>query len=69
MNGRRPTMCVTVLQSHPSVSIPTDTMQRTSRPGWMERSSELARQILEAVGIDGTTLVITRPVELPDRVE
>ena len=32
MNGRRPTMCVTVLQSQPSVSIPTLTMQRTSRP-------------------------------------
>src|SRR6266446_3288747 len=26
-------MCVTVLQSQPSVSIPTLTMQRTSRPG------------------------------------
>ena len=40
MNGRRPTMCVTVLQSQPSVSIPTLTMQRTSRPGgWSGRSS------------------------------
>ena len=33
MNGRKPMMCVTVLQSQPSVSIPTLTMQRTSRPG------------------------------------
>ena len=33
MNGRSPTMCVTVLQSQPSVSIPTLTMQRASRPG------------------------------------
>ena len=33
-------MWVTVLQSHPSVSIPTLTMQRTSRPGgWRGRSS------------------------------
>jgi len=35
MNGRKPTMCVTVLQSLPSVSIPTETMQRMSRPGGM----------------------------------
>ena len=33
MYGRSPIMCVTVLQSHPSVSIPTLTMERTSRPG------------------------------------
>ncbi len=33
MNGLRPTMCVTVLQSHPSVSMPTLTMQRMSFPG------------------------------------
>ena len=33
MKGRSPTMCVTVLQSQPSVNIPTLTMQRTSRPG------------------------------------
>ena len=33
MNGRSPTMWVTVLQSQPSVSMPTLTMQRTSRPG------------------------------------
>jgi len=33
MKGRNPTMCVTVLQSQPSVSMPTLTMQQTSRPG------------------------------------
>ena len=33
MNGRKPTMWVTVLQSQPSVSMPTLTMQRRSRPG------------------------------------
>ena len=47
MNGRRPTMCVTVLQSQPSVSIPTLTMQRTSRPGRVQRPLELLRQLLE----------------------
>jgi hypothetical protein len=33
MNGRNPMMWVTVLQSQPSVSMATLTMQRTSRPG------------------------------------
>ena len=41
MNGRSPTMCVTVLQSQPSVSIPTLTMQRTSRPGGCSGRLEL----------------------------
>ena len=44
MKGRKPMMCVTVLQSQPSVSIPTLTMQRTSRPGgWRGRSSFFAK--------------------------
>ena len=53
MNGRSPTMCVTVLQSQPSVSIPTLTMQRTSRPGGCSGRSELRRELLEPLGIDG----------------
>ena len=56
MNGRRPTMCVTVLQSQPSVSIPTLTMQRTSRPGGWSGRSSFARQLLEALGVDRPAL-------------
>ena len=61
-------MCVTVLQSQPSVSIPTLTMQRTSRPGGCSGRS-LLRQLLEAFRIDGPLLVVARPVTLADGVE
>ena len=62
-------MWVTVLQSHPSVSIPTLTMQRTSRPWWMEGPFELPCQRLEPFRVEGSTLPVPRPVGLPDAVE
>ena len=69
MNGRRPTMCVTVLQSQPSVSMPTLTMQRTSRPGGCSGLPELLRQLLEALGVDRPALAVARPGRLAHRVE
>ena len=60
MNGRSPTMCVTVLQSQPSVSMPTLTMQRTSRPGRMKRPPELLRQLLEPFRVDRPALPVLR---------
>ncbi len=50
MNGRSPMMWVTVLQSHPSVSMPTLTMQRTSRPGGWSGRLQLPGQLLEPSG-------------------
>ena len=61
MNGRSPTMCVTVLQSQPSVSMPTLTMHRTSRPGGCSGRPSFVGQFLEAFGIERPPLPIRRP--------
>jgi hypothetical protein len=62
-------MCVTVLQSQPSVSIPTLTMQRTSRPGGVQGAIQLLRQLRESVRVHRTALLVESPVCFPYRVQ
>ncbi len=60
---------MTVLQSHPSVSIPTETMQRMSRPGGCERPVELRRQAPRSRRGRSASRIVSRPVELADGVQ
>src|SRR3990172_6635738 len=69
INGRSPTMWVTVLQSHPSVSMPTHAHDAAHvAPGRMKRAIEFLCQFLEPFRVDLASLRIFRPTHFSDGV-